>query len=113
MAMLDAYLNATADHGASLITHLGLVDETGTELTGGTYARQAVSWTSSAAGLVRPTADETFDVPAATTVGGWRGYSALTAGTNYGGADLTNEAYTDAGTYVLEAASTAIDHDAA
>jgi len=33
--MEEAYLNAIADHGASLITHIGLVDEAGTELTVG------------------------------------------------------------------------------
>lgn len=43
--METVYLNAIGDHGGSLITHIGLVDDTGTELTGGSpaYARQAVT----------------------------------------------------------------------
>jgi hypothetical protein len=43
-------------------------------------------------------------------VAGWRGYSALTGGTNYGGAALTTRNYSNAGTYELLAASTNITH---
>lgn len=112
MAMSEGYRNAIADEGALLITHIGLVDETGTELTGGdpAYARQAVTWTSASGGTIRPDADLTFDVPASTTVGGWSGYSASTDGTDYGGADLTNEEFTNQGEYTLLAASTGITH---
>jgi hypothetical protein len=112
MAMAEGYRNAIATHGASLITHIGLVDETGTEITGGSpaYARLAVTWTSASGGTIRPNANLTFDVPASTTVGGWRGYSASSGGTNYGGEDLTNEAFTGQGEYTLLAASTGILH---
>ncbi len=114
MSMNATYRNAIADHGGSLITHIGLVDETGTELSGGdpAYARQAVSWTSASDGTIRPDADLTFNVPASTTVGGWRGYSASTGGTDYGGADLTQETYEGQGEYKLLAASTGILHQA-
>lgn len=112
MAMSTAYLNATADAGAALITHLGLVDATATELSGGTYARLPVTWTAAVDGLVRPTADKAFNVPAGASVAGWRGFSALTAGTNYGGEAVTQENYANAGTYTLLAASTSIDHNA-
>ena len=105
------YRNTIADYGAGLVTHIGLVDGTGTEISGGTYARQAVTWTSASSGTVRPNADLTFDVPAGTTVGGWRGFSALTAGTNYGGETLANESYTNAGEYKLVAANTGILHN--
>ena len=110
--MEEVYRNAIADHGASLITHIGLVDETGTELTGGdpAYARQAVTWTSASGGTIRPDADLTFDVPADTTVGGWRGYSALTEGTDYGGKALTQETFASQGEYKLLSASTGILH---
>lgn len=113
MAMSETYRNLTATYGGTLITHIGLVDDEGTELTGGdpAYARLAVTWTSASAGIIRPNADLTFNVPAATTVGGWRGYSASTGGTNYGGADLSQEAYTNQGTYKLLAASTGIKHE--
>lgn len=112
MPMLENYLNSTADSGASLITHVGLVDAGGVEVASAGYARQAVSWTAAAAGLVRPTADAVFNMTAGDVVAGWRGFSALTAGTNYGGAALTSVTFGNDGTYTLQAANTAIDHDA-
>ena|SRR5688572_8964852 len=108
-----AYRNATAAAGGALITHIGLVDQAGVELTGGSpaYARQAVTWTSPSNGVIRPTADLTFNVPPAKTVGGWRGYSAATNGTDYDGADLTDEAFVGQGQYILLAAGTGILHN--
>jgi hypothetical protein len=110
MAMNAAYLNAIRDHGQSLITHIGLVDDTGTELSGGGYARQAVTWTDSADGVSRPSANLVFTTEAGDVVAGWRGFSASTSGTDYGGADLTEVTYSNAGTYTLLAASTSITH---
>jgi hypothetical protein len=110
MAMSVGYRNAIADAGADLITHIGLVDDEGTELSGGSYARKAVTWTAASGGTIRPTADLTFDVPAGATVAGWRGFSASTGGTNYGGADLTEETFAAAGQYKLLAVSTGILH---
>jgi hypothetical protein len=110
--MNATYRNAVADHGGTLITHIGLVDETGTEITGGdpAYARQAVSWTTATDGTIRPDADLEFNIPASTTVGGWKGFSALTGGTDYDGEDVDNESFTNQGTYTLEASQTAIHH---
>ena len=115
MAMSAAYLNAIRDQGKTLITHIGLVDDGATELTGGSpaYARIAVTWTNDGDGVMRPNADLTFNVPASTTVGGWRGFSASSGGTNYGGADLTQEAFAGQGEYKLLAASTGVSHAAA
>lgn len=113
MALADSALNVGANAIGAAITHIGLVNGSGTELSGGSYARQAVTWTSATAGLVRPTADLTFSVPAGGVVAGWRGFTASTGGTNHGGADLTSETYSGAGTYTLLAASTSIDLDAA
>ena len=111
MSMTEGYRNAIADYGASLISHIGLVDDTGTELSGGSYARKAITWTSASGGIIRPSADLEFNVPAGAIVGGWRGYSASTGGTNYGGADLTNEEFTNAGQYKLLASGTGIKHE--
>lgn len=108
--MNATYRNAIGDHGATLVTHIALFTEVGAEITGGTYARLAVTWVASADGIIRPTANLTFNIPTGVTVGGWRGFSALTAGTNYGGKDLTNQAYPTGGTYTLLAASTSINH---
>ena len=112
--MENNYLNAIALHGASLITHIGLVDELDAEITGGTpaYARQSVTWTDTD-GLIRPTADRVFDIPENTTVGGWKGFSAATGGTNYGGGDLTNVEFSIQGTYTLQASGTGINHQVA
>lgn len=112
MAMATSYLNAIADAGKALITHVGLVNGSGTELSGGSYARKAVTWTAASTGNVRLAADQTFEVPAGSTVAGWRGFTALTAGTNHGGGDLTAEVYVGAGQYVLTGASTGINHAA-
>lgn len=110
--MNATYLNALRTHAKSLITHIGLVDDGGTELAGGSpaYARIPVTWADGADGVMNPNADLTFNVPASTTVGGWRGYSAGTEGTDYGGEDLAQEVYTNQGTYKLLAASTGITH---
>lgn len=112
MSMNVTYRNLIANAGAAVITHIGLVDETGTELTGGdpAYARKAVTWLTAALGVIRPNADLTFDIPAITTVGGWVGYSASTGGTAYGGQELTNEAFVGQGQYKLIATGTGILH---
>jgi hypothetical protein len=111
MAMSTAYLNLTAQAGGTAITHIGLLNS-GVEIVGGSYARKAVTWTSAAAGLISPNANLVFDIPASATVTEWRGYSASTSGTDYGGASLTSQAFATAGTYTLLAASTNIDHNA-
>lgn len=112
MSMATSYLNATADAGGALITHIGLVDTGGTEIASGSYARQAVSWTAAAAGLIRPTANLVFNMTSGDEVGGWRGFTASSGGTNHGGGTLTTATFSNDGTYTLLAASTSIDHDA-
>lgn len=112
--MNTAFLDALATHGGTLITHIALFD-TGVEISGGSpaYARLAVTWTApSGDGLIRPTADLTFDIPAGADVTEWRGFSALTGGTDYGGETLTTESFAAQGEYTLLAASTAIDLNA-
>lgn len=109
MPVNNAYLSAIA--AANPITHIGLTNA-GVELSGGTYARKAVTWTDTN-GSSRISADQTFDIPAGATVDGWKGFSALTLGTDYGGGALTAEAYASAGTYTLQAANTGINHTAA
>lgn len=106
MAVTTAFLNAAASGGVATVTHIGLVNGSGVELTGGTYARKAVTWAAASGGAIHPTADLTFDVPAGGVVAGWKGFTALTAGTDFGGSSLTSETYTGAGQYVLQAAST-------
>ncbi len=108
MAMTEAWKNLALDGAVTTITHIGLVDDKDTELSGGSYARVAVTWASASGGVVRPNADLTFEVPAGSTVGGWRCFTASSGGTNYGGSDVTNEAYAGDGQYKLLAAGTGI-----
>jgi hypothetical protein len=98
---------ALATHGASLITHIGLKNSSGTEISGGSYARQPVTWTLSA-GTRRPSANMLFNIPAGGQVQSWCGYSALTGGTDYGGAvlDVPTGTYGSAGTFTLNAVDT-------
>lgn len=113
MPMADGFLNTAVAAGTALITHIGLVNGSGVEIASGGYARQAVSWTAASAGLQRPTGNLAFSMTNGDVVGGWRGFSALTGGTNYGGASVTTATFSNNGTYTLLAASTAIDLDAA
>ena len=108
--MNAAYRNAVANHGASLITHIGLVND-GVEIEGGDYARLAVTWDGAVNGKVYLAEDKTFQVPEGVTVTGWHGFSALTLGTDYGGAAFPQaESFGAAGTLDLLAAQTYIDH---
>jgi hypothetical protein len=109
--MNSNYHNAVAIHGATLITHIGLVNAGGTELAGGGYARQPVTWERTGA-VLRPDANLVFTTEASDQVAGWRGYSALTSGTDYGGAAVTERNYSNPGTFTLLAASTSITHQA-
>ncbi|HUV84729.1 MAG TPA: hypothetical protein VMV86_03420 [Methanosarcinales archaeon] len=114
--MSDGYRDAIANEGGALITHIGLVIVNNDEITGGSYARIAVTWTTAPAdgvGTIRPTADLTFEIPAGITVAGWRGFNAAAPNgdINYGGADLTNEVFVGAGQYKLLKAATGIKHD--
>ena len=105
--MNATFVNALASHGASLITHIGLVNGSGVELSGGTYARLPVTWTG-AAGIKTPSTDLLFNVPAGATVAAWRGYSTLTGGTDYDGKAVTSTPFTNAGTYNLRSSLTNI-----
>lgn len=111
MPISTAGLNVMANALAGVVTHIALFDNGGIELAGGTYARLPVAWTAAANGDINPTADLVFQVPAGVTVAEWRGFSALTVGTDYGGAALTPEAFAAAGEYTLTAALTGYDAD--
>lgn len=116
MAMTTAYLNAVRDaaaaEGDALITHIALFNS-GTELSGGSpaYARLPVTWVQTG-GELRPSANLDFDVPAS-TVNEWRGFSAASGGTDYGGAAISPAVtFSAQGVFRLLAASTAITHTA-
>ena len=68
MPFADAQKNAAIDALLATVTHVALLDESLTELAGGTYARNAIAWDAAAAGVGDNTATETFNVPGGNTV---------------------------------------------
>lgn len=94
----DAYKGVAAYMSA--FTAMGSAGSAGTEVTGGSpaYARKALSWGSSTAGVVSASA-AVFDIPASTTVVGIGIHSAVTAGTYYDKTTVTNQTFASQGTY--------------
>lgn len=89
------------------VTHVGLLDETGTELTGGTpaYARKAITWNPAANGALVASNQPVFDVPASKTIASVIFMSAVTGGTELARADIAQESYNNQGTYTLTSAT--------
>lgn len=71
----------------------------GTEVSGGTYARVAVTWSAPSNGVITSTV--TFNVPSGVTVAGFGLVSASTGGTYQDGGSVTSQAFASAGTYQL------------
>ena len=86
---------------ATVASHVGLLNEAGVEISGGTYARQSITWGGASAGAINATNQPVFDVPAGVTVGSIAIFSAVTAGTKYSESDVTNETYAGDGTYTV------------
>lgn len=95
----DAYKGAA---GFAALYTTAPTSTAGTEPSGGSpaYARKALSWGSSTAGVVSASA-VTFDVPTSTTIVGAGVHSLITAGTYYDGASVTSQAFASQGTYAL------------
>jgi hypothetical protein len=75
----------------------------GSEVTGGSpaYARKSITWSAASGGSMSASNQPVFDVPAATTVTHVGFFSASTAGTYFGMADVTDETFGAQGTYTL------------
>lgn len=107
-AAKHAMLNELATLGVFTSLHSADPGTTGaSEVTGGApaYARQGVAWDAAAAGAISLTGTELFDVPASTVAffGVW---SAVSAGTFYGGGALSaSEIFAAQGTYELTEAT--------
>lgn len=73
--------NKLLDSGKGAFTHVGaLTSIDGTEVAGGSYARQAVTWQTAGSGLTDNTAQLTIPIPASTTVQAIGLYDAVSAG---------------------------------
>ena len=101
--MNAAFREFLATQAVGELSHISLRDGSGIEIQ-----RQPAGFTAEGGGTIRPSSNITFAVPAGTTVGSWRAFNSGTGGTDYDGASLPNETYTNAGQYILEAAQTAI-----
>lgn len=111
MGLNATALNAMLDNLATLIAYASLHTNTvgsgsGGEETGGSpaYARKAITWAAASGGSISKTGTQVFDVPAS-TVARLGFFSAVTAGTYYGDAELTDEVFAAQGTYTLSAAT--------
>jgi hypothetical protein len=110
VALTDAAKNLMLDELATVAVWVSLHDGdpglTGAnEITGGSpsYARQQAVWDPAAAGVLSLAGPETFDVPASADVTHYGVWSAVSAGTFYGGATLSPpESFTGQGTYTLD-----------
>lgn len=84
MPLTAAGRNAILDSGKGAITHLGALEAlTPTETSGGSYARQAISWAAAASGIADNSAQIVIPIAAGKTIVAVSGHSASTAGTLY------------------------------
>lgn len=106
MAYMDAAKNRMLDALAGDVGNASLhTADPGTtganEVSGGTYARQAVSFDAASAGEMFLSASVTFDVPGGVTVA-WVGFWSNDATPVFlASDDVTDEAFADNGEYTL------------
>jgi hypothetical protein len=85
MSYTTAGRNAIGTSGKGGVTHVGMcTDLAGTEVTGGTYARQAVTWGSMASGITTNTGAIAIPIPAGVTPVVVSYFDALSAGNRLG-----------------------------
>lgn len=99
MAMSGAYHDLIATAGKNAITHISLVNGSDTEVTD----REEVTWSgpSGGNGKIELASAIEFAVGAGATVAGYKLWSAVSGGTEYGAGSVTSEAFSGAGTYTL------------
>lgn len=106
--MENSYLNAVADAGAALITHISVADGPA-QLDELDVTRQPVTWVAAVNGNIVVDGSPEFNVLAGSTVNHVQYWSALTGGTYYGSSAVTPEAFGGDGVYVLNSAT--IEHN--
>lgn len=74
------------------------------EVTGGSYTRESISWAAASNGTAATNANIVFDVPASTTITHVGYWSAVSGGTFYGSRVLdASQTFATAGTYTISA----------
>lgn len=72
------------------------------EVTGGTYTRETISWAAASGGTAVSNAEIVFDVPTGVTITHLGYWSASTSGTFYGSRALdTSQTFSSAGTFTI------------
>ncbi len=81
------------------------------EVTGGTpaYARKAVAWNASAAGIATQNGDVVFDVPAGTVA--WVSCWNVAGTVRYWKKDVTDEVFAAQGTYTVKGTTSTMDNN--
>jgi hypothetical protein len=98
----NAMLNALGALAVKAALYTGDPGATGTsnEVTGGAYTRENCAWAAADSGSMALNGSVVFDVPASTTVS-FVGFWNTASDVFYGSADVTDEAFVNAGTYTL------------
>lgn len=101
-------INTTGKHIAldaigAACTHMALYSDAAgtTEISGGGYARQAITWAAASGGSKAITGTEVFNIPAGATVRAIGVVTALTGGTQHAVDDVTPETFAAAGNYTV------------
>ncbi len=99
----NAMLNAFGALCTKIACHTddpGAANSATNEITGGTYARQSITWAAADSGAMSPSNEPAFDIGAGQTVSWISGWN--TAGNvRYFKKNVTDEAFGAAGTYTL------------
>lgn len=105
--LVDAGKNLLLDGLASGVSFVSLhtadpSTDGSSEVSGGSYTRESVSWASAASASVSNSAEIVFDVPGSTTISHLGYWSASTSGTFYGSRALdSSQTFATAGTYTI------------
>ena len=99
--------NAMLDNLGTLCGYMALYTDIGgtSEVTGGSYARQLITWASASNGSKAISNTPVFQVPAGVTVRAVGFLTALTSGTQHAIDEVTAETYAGAGTYTVSSAT--------
>ena len=85
---------------ALVATRVSLHNSSGVEITGGSYARQVITWGSASSGSISDSSIPAFSVPAGASISQVRLWN--TAGsTEYANFAVTTETFANAGTYTV------------
>ena len=107
MALTDAARDAMLDHLDTLVSHISAhtadPGSSGTsEVAGGSYAWQALNFAAAASGNLDSSNTPVIPIPAGITITHLGLWSAISGGTFYGSADITDEAFASAGNYTVD-----------